>query len=119
MNVEDKREIARRARIRASIEGKKKLRNKNIDSCQVCAWRSPDFLGKTLLRLHHVFPGKEDHLVLLCPTCHALADRIGNMDRGLPSRLTVQITSADELLASLRHLHGRPDEWEKEHDLAA
>jgi hypothetical protein len=119
MNGEDKREATRRARIRASIDGKKKLRDTNIDSCQVCEWKSPGFLGKTLLRLHHVFPGNEDHLVLLCPNCHALADRIGNVDRGLPCRLIVQIASVDELLASLRDLQGKPDEWEKEHELTA
>ena len=117
MNGEDKREAKRRARIRASTDGKKKLRDRNIDSCQVCDWRSPSFLGGTLLRLHHLFPGREDHLVLLCPNCHALADRIGNVDRGLPCGLIVQIASVDELLASLRDLQGKPDELEKENQL--
>jgi hypothetical protein len=119
MNDKDKREETRQARIRASIDGKKKLQDKDIDSCQVCEWKSPGFLGKALLRLHHVFPGNEDHLVLLCPNCHALADRIGNVDRGLPRRLIVQIASVDELLHSLRDLRGKPDDWEKKHERKA
>jgi hypothetical protein len=119
MNAADKTEATRQARIRASIDGKKRLRDRNIESCQVCDWKSPGFLGKTLLRLHHLFPGNEAHLVLLCPNCHALADRIGNVDRGLPSRLTVTIASVDELLASLRALQRKPDDWEKEHELSA
>jgi hypothetical protein len=56
MSGEDKEEATRRARIRASLDGKKKLRDKNIDSCQACGWKSPGFLGKTLLRLHHLVP---------------------------------------------------------------
>jgi hypothetical protein len=119
MSGEDKEEATRRARIRASLDGKKKLRDKNIDSCQACGWKSPGFLGKTLLRLHHVVPGNEDILVLLCPNCHALADRIGNVDRGLPRRQIVKIASVDELLGSLRDLREKPDEWEKEHELSA
>jgi predicted HNH restriction endonuclease len=117
MNDEDEREAKRRARIYASLDGKKKLRAKNINACQVCGWESPDFLGKTLLRLHHVFPGNEDQLVLLCPNCHALADRLGNIDRGLPRRLTVQIASMEELLTSLRDLREKPDDWKSQHEI--
>jgi hypothetical protein len=117
MDREDEREAKRRVRIHASIDGKKKLLAKNINACQACGWESPDFLGKTLLRLHHVFPGNEDHLVLLCPNCHALADRLGNVDRGLPVRLTVQIATAEELLTSVRHLREKPREWESEYEI--
>jgi len=109
MNAEDGREAKRKARIYASLDGKKKFRAKNIDACQVCGWKSPDFLGKTLLRLHHVFPGNEDHLILLCPNCHALADRLGNVDRGLPGRLIVRIASVDGLLAILPSVYLWPD----------
>lgn len=56
--------------------------------CEVCRWRPPKALraspaAKGLLHAHHVVPvscgGPDDHenLILVCPTCHAVAHAMG------------------------------------------
>lgn len=53
--------------------------------CTACLWRPPALIGVTILHAHHIVPlsaGGTDspsNLVLLCPTCHALAHRTGRL----------------------------------------
>jgi hypothetical protein len=49
-------------------------------ACEFCGWRAPKLLAEdAILSLHHVMPvyigGSDDpdNLIILCPTCHALA----------------------------------------------
>jgi len=119
LRTEDEKEEHRRARIRASIAGKKKLARTHTGACEAHGWglRSLAFLGKSLLQLHHVIAGDEDEIVLLCPNHHAVADRLGNVNRGLPRGLDVHIGSVKNLLDVLRELDEDPQNWHATHQL--
>lgn len=74
----------RKARVVSDFKAGNKAR------CEVCKWRPPEALrevagGVGLLHGHHVVPvacGGADHpdnLILVCPTCHTIAHRMGTM----------------------------------------
>lgn len=73
--------LARRARERKEAAG---LRRQIIPAtgwCEACGWTPPDQDWR-LLDLHHVRrisnggKSEPDNLVVLCPTCHRIADRL-------------------------------------------
>lgn len=93
--------------------------------CEVCRWKPPKGLAvlhddpSSMLHAHHVVPiacgGEDDerNLVLLCPTHHALAHKIGRM-RQKPGRAYAgwegPVTPL-QLLSELRMLEKEPDAW--------
>ncbi len=103
----------------ASVIAQFKKARKKSDSarCDVCSWEPPAVLEwvrkgcvKNLLHAHHCIPlalgGADDdsNLVLLCPTCHALADDIGSHAAALSHRPL-------DVIESLRLLIAEPLSW--------
>lgn len=89
--------------------------------CAACGWQPPAFLTnrhkRTFLTIHHLLPvsdgGLDDdaNLVILCPTCHSLADY-------LPS--IIVLPQGEEhrecLIEHLRLLNNNSKEWQCQYD---
>jgi hypothetical protein len=92
--------------------------------CETCGWTPPACLdvpgaavAADLLHLHHVHPvciGGPDapaNLVLLCPTCHAIAHRLCLWRRNAERRLIyLGPKSREEMIASVRAVFTAPEE---------
>jgi hypothetical protein len=113
-------------RVRETTRNKRRrLAGMDAPACEVCGWRPPPdgvLPGKvSLLEAHHVVPvscggtHEEDNLVLLCPTCHALADRLGRRRRKDGEAVSFAPRTREALVSTLRHLRDDPEGWAREH----
>ena len=74
--------------------------------CQACAWRPHPALAEKVMHAHHIIPlcaggsNKDSNLIILCPTCHAIAHAL--FGRKKYSGPTVQ----SALVASIRAFAG-------------
>lgn len=90
--------------------------------CEVCRWRPPEALrvveeGRGILHAHHVFPvacggpDTAENLILVCPSCHVIAHRLGRMiDGGADAKVWSGPQSRRELFACFAILK-RPSEF--------
>lgn len=92
--------------------------------CAVCRWKPPKGLAAlhqdtaSMLHAHHVVPlacGGDDNaknLVLLCPTHHAVAHKLGRMTRPSRARSRMQWdgpTTPTQLLREMRMMEKEPE----------
>jgi predicted HNH restriction endonuclease len=89
--------------------------------CEACGWAPhPDLGWDDMLHAHHMEPiayGGSDSLenvVVLCPTCHALAHNVWRVTHTVPESkrgLRNRCGNRSHLLEHLRRLREAPDEF--------
>lgn len=92
------------------------VRARGCGKCEACGWRPPASLhADTLLHVHHVIPvcvrgpASLENLALLCPNCHALAQRLEAKTCRLHHWYRIGPESREQLFGRILQLRRDPD----------
>jgi hypothetical protein len=110
-------EKVQRKRKHVEIKLKKGLREAGFDSCEICDWKPPKYIHEEtdifMLDYHHVLPVKwggesnMNNMLLLCPTCHRMADFL--------SRKHLYYHERSILFQELKSMVADPKNWKPTH----